>query len=233
MAHTHRGGAPIITFPDLFDKSRLSENEFKKYIYEIPFKIKGGGTKTARGMTAAGNIHAIHPFLKSIHSELLHYGTVGQRNIMCCVVRVTVTINAKSNESSDGDITVSALADGDVTGVPSADTLVRTVETRALNRALERLLDISKADLNSTANDEPDEEEYGTPIHHVEPPRRGSLADQMQAKKDKAAAERKRIAEEEGEDEDDNQTDSSRLPDNETNGDPNGAFTGKSRSDDW
>lgn len=211
MAHEHRGRAPVTTFPDIFDKARLKGDEFKKYIYEIPFKIKGGGTKTARGMTAAGNVHAIHPYLKSINSELLHYGTVGQRNIMCCVVKVTVTINSKSDDSSDGDITVSALADGDVTGVPSADTLVRTVETRALNRALERLLDISKADLNANGNDEPDEEEYGTPIHHPEPAP-GSLTAKMKAKKDKEEAARKKLEEEE--DDDDNQTDEGGLSGN-------------------
>jgi hypothetical protein len=182
------------TFPVIFDKSRLTGDEFKRYIYEIPFKMKGGGTRVAKGMTAAGHIRAIHPYLKSISTELLHYGTVGTRNILSCVVKVTVAISLSPGHA-DQIIVVDAIADGDVTGVPSADTLVRTVETRALNRALGRLLDLSNADLNNP-NGEPNEEEAGTPVYR--PP---TLTEKMNARKEKEAEERARIAEEERDDE--------------------------------
>ena len=179
---------PTPTFPSIFDKSRLSGDEFKRYIYEIPFKVKGGGTRVAKGMTAAGHIRAIHPYLKSISSELLHYGNVGQSNILSCVVKVTVAISLSPGQS-DKLIVVDAIADGDVTGVPSADTLVRTVETRALNRALGRLLDLSNADLNSP-NGEPYEEESGTQVY-----RPSAFAEKMIARKEQNEAERARIAE--------------------------------------
>lgn len=184
------------TFPSIFDNSRLTTGEFKKYIYEIPFKVKGGGTRVAKGMTAAGHIRAIHPYLKSISSEVIHYGTTGQRNILSCVVKVTVAISLSSGQS-DRIIVVEALADGDVTGVPSADTLVRTVETRALNRALGRLLDVSNADLNSP-DGEPYEEESGTQVYKP-----SAFAEKMAARKEKDEAERARIAEEEGDEQPD------------------------------
>jgi hypothetical protein len=206
------------TFPDIFDKARLKSDEFKRYIYEIPFKTKGGGVRIAKGMTAAGHIRAIHPYLKSVQSEMLHYGTVGARNIMCCVIRVTVVISV-----DDEEYTVQALADGDVTGVPSADTLVRTVETRALNRCLGRLLDLSNADLNAPDGD-PSEEEAGTPMYQP-----SSFSEKMQAKKDKEAAERQRLAEEEGDD-DDNQTDARRLPDRKDSPTTSGS---DSDDEDW
>lgn len=175
-------------FPKIFDKTRLKNGEFDKYIYEIPFKVKGGGTRTSRGMTAAGLIRAIHPYLESISSEIIHYGSAGEgRKLLTCVVRVTITICVKPDGENARRITVQAIADGDVTGVPSADTLVRTVETRAMNRALERLLDLSKADLNSDSA--VDEEEHGTPL--------SAMFQNQIAKKN---AERNRIAEEEGED---------------------------------
>lgn len=230
MAHLIRPELPVHTFPKIFDKSRLKEDEFEKYIYEIPFKAKGGRTRISKGMTAAGNIRAIHPFLKSIKSELIHYGTVGDRKVMCCVVKVTVTIRiTESNDPADL-ISVEAFADGDLTGVPSADTLVRTVETRALNRALERLLDISKADLNSTDSD-PDEEEYGTPIHRIDSEQSSRLSEMFKAQAYKKESDRKRIAEEEGED--DIKTSEGGLSDNETDHDPSGESGGKTESDDW
>ena len=114
-----------ITFPDIFDKTRLTSGEFDKYIYTITFKTKGGGQKVSKGMTAAGNIRAIHPYLRDIKSRPIHFGTVGDRKLLCCVVKVTVTIAVK-NGDSESLYTASALADGDVTGVPSSDTLVRT-----------------------------------------------------------------------------------------------------------
>lgn len=203
MAPVHEAGDSAPSFPSIFDKERLKSGEFDRYIYEIPFKVKGGGVRKARGMAVAGYVRAVHPYLKSIHSELVQYGFVEGRKVLSCVVRVVVTIVTKPGQG-DNTIVVEALADGDVTGVPSADTLVRTVETRALNRALGRVLDISNADLNTTG--EPDEEEPGTPVY-----RPSTLTEKMNARKDKEDAERKRIAEEEGED--DNQTDEGRISD--------------------
>jgi hypothetical protein len=182
--------APEPTFPALFDRSLLESDEYKRFIYSIPFKNKKTGElKSSKGITAAGLIRAAHPYLKSIESELLHYNAPEGRKILSCVVKVTVTLELPSKQ----EIKVSALADGDVTGVPSADTLVRTTETRALNRALERILDVSKADLNPEA-DSPDEEEHGTPM---------SLAEKLKAQRDKLNA----TAEEE---EDADQTDTGR-----------------------
>ena len=60
------------------------------------------------------------------------------RKILSCVVRVTVTALVVARLDTGNvlhEIKMSALADGDVTGVPSADTLVRTVETSAQPRA--------------------------------------------------------------------------------------------------
>ena len=224
MVDTTELESPTPTFPQIFDKSRIVSGEFDRYIYKIPFKIKGGGQKIAKGMTAAGNIHAIHPYLKQITSELLHYGTIGERKILCCVVRVTITIRVPPY----GDKTVSALADGDLTGVPSADTLVRTTETRALNRAMERLLDIAKVDFNDPTLGI-DEEESGTPF---QAPNSNSLTAKMKAKKDKEEQERKKIREAEGED--DNQADERRVFDNEDDNAATAiAFIQKDRSDDW
>ena len=66
---------------------------------------------------------------------------------------------------------------------PQRGSLVRTVETRALNRALGRLLDVSKADLN---NEFVGEEEYGTLTHerHRKQSRRKS-PQEIKAERDK------------------------------------------------
>lgn len=151
--------------PTFFDKKRLSTDEFKNYIYEIEFKKTG---KKVRDMSAVGYIHAITPFLKGVHSELLHYGTVGDRKIMAAVVRSTITVSYKTSNIGTGsgnDMTFTALADGDATNVPSSDTLIRTVETRALKRAIARALDISKVDLNE---DFVEEDEIGTSLNKRE-----------------------------------------------------------------
>lgn len=149
---------PISTLPVFFDKARLLNPEFDKYYYEIKFKKSG---KTVRGMTVAGHLHAIHPFLKSIKSDIVQYGLLDRRNILSCVVKVTVTVSYKPSEDSEPiDVVVEAFGDGDVQEAPSAAVLVRTAETRALNRALERLLDVSKADFN---NEFVGEDESGTP----------------------------------------------------------------------
>jgi len=169
---------PDPTFPAIFDRNLLESDEYKRFIYSIPFKNKKTGEVSyKKGITVSGLIRAVHPYLKSINSEILHYGAPEGRKIVSCVVKVTVTLELPSKQ----EIKVSALADGDVTGVPSADTLVRTTETRALSRALERLLDVSKADLNPES-DSPDEEERGTPM---------SLTEKLKAQRDKlnAAAE--------------------------------------------
>jgi hypothetical protein len=148
----------IPTLPEFFDKRRLESGEFDRYIYEIPFKKSG---KTVRGMSVDGYVHAMHPYLKSIKSELLYYGVAGEkRSILSCVVRATVTLSYRPNEDSDPvEITFEGLGDGDVQDVPTSGSLVRTVETRAINRALSRMSGISKSDLN---NEFVGEEEYGT-----------------------------------------------------------------------
>jgi hypothetical protein len=145
--------APFIQ--PLFDKSRLTKDEFKHYIYEIVFKKSA---KTVRDMSLAGYIHAASPYIKGIESEVVHYGTVGERKIMCAVIKCTVTFCCE-----DKELKFTALADGDVTNVPSSDTLIRTVETRALKRAIARALDLSKVDMNENFIDE---EEIGTPLNH-------------------------------------------------------------------
>lgn len=148
--------------PIFFDKKKLGTKEFKNYIYEIEFKKSG---KKVNDMNVAGYIHALSPYLKGIHSELIHYGVIGDGRILRAVVRSTVTVSFKTSEHSTGvtnDMTFTALADGDVTNAPSSDTLVRTVETRALKRALARVMDISKADLNE---DFVEEDEIGTPLN--------------------------------------------------------------------
>jgi hypothetical protein len=147
--------------PTLFDKSKLSTKEFANYLYEIEFKKSA---KKVRDMSLAGYVHAIHPYLRDVQSEVIHYGFVGDRKIMSAVVRSTITVSYKTSAMSGGSLNemkFTALADGDTTNVPSSDTLVRTVETRALKRAIARALDISKVDLN---DEFVDEEEVGTPI---------------------------------------------------------------------
>jgi hypothetical protein len=148
----------IPTLPNFFDKERLYSGDFDKYIYTIPFKKTG---KEVRGMSADGYINAIHPYLKGIRSEILHYGFANEkRAVLSCVVRVTVTVSYKPSEDSDPiEVSIEGLGDGDVQDVPTGGSLVRTVETRALNRALSRLLNVSKADLN---NEFTGEDEYGT-----------------------------------------------------------------------
>jgi hypothetical protein len=145
--------------PIFFDKAKLSTDEFKNYLYEIQFKKSG---LKIRDMTLAGYIHAISPYLKGIQSEVVHYGTVGDRKILCAVVRSTITVSYKTSSAggSLNDMQFTALADGDVTNVPSSDTLVRTVETRAIKRAIARAIDVSKSDLNENFVEE---EEIGTP----------------------------------------------------------------------
>ena len=148
--------------PIFFDKTNLNKPEFKNYLYEISFKKSG---LKVRDMSLAGYIHAIAPYLKSVHSEVVHYGTVGDRKIVSAVVRSTIVVSFKTSAlgGSLNDMTFQALADGDVTNVPSFDTLVRTVETRALKRAIARALDISKVDMNENFT-EGGEEEIGTPL---------------------------------------------------------------------
>jgi len=149
--------------PTFFDKKGLNTPEFGRYVYEIAFKKSG---KTVRDMNVAGYVHALNPYIKSIQSELLHYGVTGDGRILRAVVRSTVTVSFKTSDHSTGvtnDLVYTALGDGDVTDVPSAGTLVRTVETRALKRALARVMDISKADLNEGFIEE---DEIGTPLNN-------------------------------------------------------------------
>jgi len=147
--------------PILFDKTKLGSKEYANYLYEIEFKKSA---KKVRDMSLAGYVHAIHPYLKEVQSEVIHYGFVGDRKIMSAVVKSTIVVTFKSSSfgGSTNDMKFTALADGDTTNVPSSDTLVRTVETRALKRAIARALDISKVDLN---DEFVDEEEVGTPIN--------------------------------------------------------------------
>ncbi len=146
--------------PILFDKTKLGSKEYANYLYEIEFKKSA---KKVRDMSLAGYVHAIHPYLRDVQSEVIHYGFVGDRKIMSAVVRSTITVSYKTSAMSGllNDMKFTALADGDTTNVPSSDTLVRTVETRALKRAIARALDISKVDLNDEFIDE---EEVGTPL---------------------------------------------------------------------
>jgi len=137
----------IPTLPKFFDKSRLETSEFAKYIYDIKFKQSN---KTVHGLSLDGYVYAAHPYLKSIKSEILHYGHTTDKRPLSCVVKATVTLSYRPSEDADPiDITVEAMGDGDVQDVPNSGSLVRTVETRALNRAFARLLDTSKADLNN------------------------------------------------------------------------------------
>ena len=162
MVYPSDGENTLPVKPTLFDKKKLSTDEFKNYIYEIEFKKSG---KKVRDMSAIGYIHAITPFLRGVNSEVLHFGTVGDRKIMSAVVKCTITVSFKTSAHgtiSMNDMQFSALADGDVTSVPSSDTLIRTVETRALKRAIARALDISKVDFNDEFIDE---EETGTPLN--------------------------------------------------------------------
>ena len=149
--------------PILFDKKRLGMKEFEPYMYEIKFKKSG---KSVKDMSLAGYIHAISPYLKSINSEMLQLGYQGERKVSSCVVKCTIVVTYKTTSSCTGgalsnEMQFSALADGDVTAVPSSDVLVRTVETRALKRAIARALNISKSDFNEGFIEE---EEYGTPM---------------------------------------------------------------------
>lgn len=147
----------IPTLPKFFDKTRLDSPEFAKYIYDIKFKQSG---KTVHGMSLDGYVHAAQPYLKSIKSEILHYGHTTEKRPLSCVVKATVTLSYRPSEDAEPvDITVEAMGDGDAQDVPTSGSLVRTVETRALNRAFARLLDTSKADLN---NEFVGEEEYGS-----------------------------------------------------------------------
>ena len=151
--------------PVLFDKSRLSSKEFENYMYEIKFKKSG---KSIKDMSLAGYIHAISPYLKSIKSEVIQFGWIGERKVMSAVVKTTIVVTYKTSASCTGgamtnEMSFDALADGDATAVPSVDVLVRTVETRALKRAIARALDISKSDFNEGFVEE---EEYGTPMRN-------------------------------------------------------------------
>ena len=147
----------VPTLPEFFDKSRLESAEFDKYIYDIKFKKTG---KIVHGMTAGGHIHALHPFLKEIRSELVDFGYAGggKRNVLSCIVKATVTLEYKTANSDElRHVVVDAFGESDLSEAPQG-SLIRTAETRALNRALERLDDVSKADLN---NEFIGEDEYG------------------------------------------------------------------------
>ena len=166
MAYPMPDGDKVIPIkPILFDKKRLSTEEFKNYIYEIQFKKSG---LKVRDMALSGFINAISPYLKSVNSEVIHYGTVGDRKIVSAVVRSTIVVSYRTSAMSGclNDMTFTALADGDVTNVPSFDTLIRTVETRALKRAIARALNISKVDFNESFIDE---EEIGTSLSRKSP----------------------------------------------------------------
>jgi hypothetical protein len=194
----NNGLEAIPTIPIFFDKTRLkSGGEFDKYIYEIVFKKSG---KSARGMAVGGYIHAMRPYLKSIKSEILHYGLVSEkRPILSCVVKCTVTISYKLDEDGDPiNITFEGIGDGDVQDVPTSGSLVRTVETRALNRALERASGISKSDLN---NKFVGEDEYGSAatMEIDDEPRRRKSPQELKAEREKKYTD-------DGDELDDNQT---------------------------
>jgi hypothetical protein len=188
--------------PILFDKTKLTKKEFANYLYEIEFKKSG--TKV-RDMSLAGYIHAINPYLKDVQSEVIHYGFVGDRKILCAVVKCTITVTYKSSPmagASINEMKFSALADGDATNVPSSDTLVRTVETRALKRAIARALDVSKVDLNDEFIDE---EEIGTPMNgddnKEETPRTSSRKSPQQISAEKRRKQEEKEAQAEIDDE--------------------------------
>ena len=189
MAYPMPDGDKVIPIkPILFDKANLGKAEFKNYLYEIEFKKSG---IKIRDMSLAGYVHAISPYLKGVESELLHYGTVGDRKIMAAVVKSTITVCFKTSAMSGclNDMKFAALADGDATNVPSSDTLIRTVETRALKRAIARALDISKVDMNDNFVDE---EEIDTPLDTPKPPSRRSpqdISSENQRKIDEAEKE--------------------------------------------
>jgi len=178
--------------PLFFDKKKLSSEEYKNYIYEIEFKKSA---KKVRDMSLAGYVHAIAPYLKSVNSEVVQFGFIGEQKVLRAVVKCTIVVSFRTDTlaldlAEDfpcyNDLTFTALADGDVTNVPSSDTLVRTVETRALKRAIARALDISKVDLNDNFVDE---EEIGTPIVHNEVSYRKSPQDIAREKQHKLDAE--------------------------------------------
>jgi hypothetical protein len=164
----------IPTLPSFFDKARLDSPEFDKYIYEIKFKKTG---KTARGLTAGGHIHALHPYIREIRSELVDFGFAGEgkRNVLSCIVKVIVTLAYRTDEvgGSLESVVAEAFGESDVTEAPPG-ALVRTAETRALNRALERLDDVSKADLNNAFVGE---DEWGSPAQTEVDDERGNNRD--------------------------------------------------------
>lgn len=181
----------------LFDKNRLKSDEFKKHIYERKYR-----QKRVKDMRASGYIYAINPYLKGIDSDILKWedipgtgreiGGTRLKPARRVVIKVTVTaVFLHSTEYSGSyqkndpqQIVVSAIATGVTTEFDDPEILERAVETRALKRAIARILAISTADLNDV---DTEEEETETPVWNPPKLRRNESARRpMQEIADKA-----------------------------------------------
>ena len=135
-----------------------------KHIYTIHFKKTG---KKVKDLTVAGYIDAAYGKLDDIKTTLVHYGAApGYKNdaLLFAVVKAEVVYDGKYYP---------AYGDGmSPTDVGDPGMLVRYAETRALKRALQRALNLSKADFEDCegGSGEPDEEE-GLPLqkNHGDP----------------------------------------------------------------
>lgn len=147
--------------PTLFDVSKFLSAEYKPYIYERKYR-----NNTVKDLLAGGYLKAIHPYLKDVESELLHYGKLSEGSAERAVVRVTITVAYSYTPSGAAvrEMKFSALADGDAREVTDASALVRNVETRALKRAIARALGFSNVDLNAKNGAITREEEVETPL---------------------------------------------------------------------
>lgn len=169
-----------------FDKARLRSDEFKPYIFSMG--------KLGLDMVAAGYLHAIHPYLRSIEvvssrvwnavsdktrvsersTEREGAGVEGMSSDILPGKSVVVDNKTETETFLRAEVVVRlTLNDGTVwEGVGDADefdvedtgALLRFAETRAIKRSIARALDISKIDLNPERSITPDEEEAYTPL---------------------------------------------------------------------
>lgn len=131
----------------VFDKTKLKMNEFLPFIGEISF-----AGKKRKVLVAAGYIHAARPYIQKM--EIVTAKTIPYNDIVRAEVLVRVTL-------IDGTVWEAA-GDADSADVKDEAALLRYAETRAINRALSRALNINFADLNDES--EPVEDEAYTPL---------------------------------------------------------------------
>jgi hypothetical protein len=119
----------------IFDKTRLLSTEFEPYRYTLEFK-----TTDVVDMTVGGYQRAIRPYQDGGYVAE-HIATHIMGSTIYCQVKVCIRLLS--------GVVFESFGDSDNRGVPDGDTCLRTAESLAFKRAVQRALDISSVDFGN------------------------------------------------------------------------------------